>query len=352
MDPAAMGQYWTDTQQGMYVIKFMNIEMLLAQRALISSLNAAQCQDLVRELLAKIDAKRQSEVYGDMSRDSCLWVIARVLEEVKYAPFMNAIAADSYYHTFVDEGFPADDNMVQDILHQAQEYSGVSIVKETSLSQGIKYTSLEDWLHQHVDSTDPTDIALIKYNQAIEGYRNAHPEYSLRSDWGVDYSGELKILTDLGVEGLPGLLKEADKSNPFVIPAIIAINEICKTDISLISYFSLEEITLWKIAFNNETGVASDVVAKEVQTLKNNPSINDEINNQLAAVGIFALPSFYNEIVNKSNDQLIPYAGQVLPAAIMTKFDLQSGSNDKEKIISALKSCQSDISTILSLAAQ
>lgn len=327
--------------------------MLLAQRALISSLNAAQCQDLVRELLAKIDAKRQSEVYGNMSRDSCLWAIARVLEELKYVPFINAIAADSYYHSFVDEGFPADDNIVQDILHQAQEYSGVSAVKETGLSQGIKYISLEDWLHQHADSTDPTDIALIKYNQAIEVYRNVHPEYSLRSDWGVDYSGELKILTDLGVEGLPGLLKEADKSSPFVIPVIIAINEICKTDISLISYFSLEEITLWKIAFNNETGLASDVVAKAVQTLKNNPSINDdEINNQLAAVGIFALPCFYDEIVNKSNDQLIPYAGQVLPAAIMTKFDLQSGSNNKEKIISALKSCQSDISTILSLAAQ
>ena len=99
----------------------------------------AQCQDLVRELLAKIDAKRQSEVYGDMSRDSCLWVIARVLEEVKYAPFMNAVAADSYYHNFVDEGFPADDNMVQDILHQAQEYSGVSAAKETGLRHGIKY---------------------------------------------------------------------------------------------------------------------------------------------------------------------------------------------------------------------
>ena len=40
---------------------------------------------------------------------------------------------------------------------------------------------------------------------------------------------------------------------------------------------------------------------------------------------------FMNQIVNKSNDQLIPYAGQVLPAAIMTKFDLQSGSNNKRK---------------------
>jgi hypothetical protein len=48
----------------------------------------------------------------------------------------------------------------------------------------------------------------------------------------------------------------------------------------------------------------------------------------------------------------VPYAGLVIPAAAMTKFDLQSGSNDKDKVISALKSCQPEIAMIRTLAVQ
>jgi hypothetical protein len=84
----------------------------------------------VRELLVKTDAKRQSEIYGGLSQASSLWVIARVLEQVNYAPFMNAIAADSYYQGFVDKGSFADDSITQDIIKQAQGYLGLSVVTD------------------------------------------------------------------------------------------------------------------------------------------------------------------------------------------------------------------------------
>ena len=113
--------------------------------------------------------------------------------------------------------------------------------------------------------------------------------------------------TDLGVAGLPGLLREID--SPFCIPVIFAIEDICKTDINSPAHFSEEEVAAWKNAFNEKLENAKPLVAKAVETLKNNPSVNDEeINNQLADAGIFALPYFYDEILKNSNASLLIYA--------------------------------------------
>jgi hypothetical protein len=209
------------------------------------------------------------------------------------------------------------------------------------------YFSREDWVIQHKDSTDQTDIALIKYEQAIEAYANEHPEVGGRSDWGVDYSGELTILTDLGVAGLQGLVRETDVNNPFVVPVIIAIDEICKTDFSLIDTFSSEQVTNWKLAFNNESNNAKDIVAKVVETLNNNASVSDEeINNQLAEAGIFALPYFYDEVINKSNVILLKYAEIILPDAKLKEFNIVNGSQDFANYRKALADCADDISII------
>ena len=358
-DPGAIGQDWTDLQKGNYVFGFMYIETLLAQKAVISSFNEAQCLDLVRECLAKINAKHQSEMYGGMSQESCLWVITRVLEQVKYEPFVQTVAADRFYQDFVARGSYATDDVTADIYNEAEGYLNAAKVNyldpyiNNAPAAILKYISPEDWLNQHKDSNDPTDIALIKYYLGDRSISERASRISARSDWGVDYTGELNILTDLGVAGLPGLLKEADLNSPFVIPVIFAIDAICKTDICVIGNFSPEEIILWKLAFNEKLSVAKDTVAEVVQTLRNNVSVSDEeINKQLADAGIFALPYFYDEIVNKSNLQLIPYAGLVLPSATMAKFDLTSGSNEKDKVINVLKSCQSEIDTILSLVAR
>jgi hypothetical protein len=358
-DPATIGQEWTGIQKGYYVFSFIDMETLLAQKGVMSNFNEAQCQDLVRECLAKINAKHQSEMYGGMSQESCLWVITRVLEQVKYEPFVQTVAADRFYQDFVARGSYATDDVTADIYNEAEGYLNAAKVNyldpciNNAPAAILKHISPEDWLNQHKDSNDPTDIALIKYYLAIGAYRSAHPEISARSDWGIDYTGELNILTDLGVAGLPGLLKEADVNSPFVIPVIFAIDAICKTDFSFIDTFSPEQVYNWKLSFNNKLSVAKDIVAEVVQALRNNASVNDEeINNLLADAGIFALPYFYDEIVNKSNLKLIPYAGPVLPSATMAKFDLTSGSNEKDKVINALKSCQSEIDTILSLTAQ
>ena len=356
-DPTAIGKDWTDLQKGSYIFNLIDIETLLAQQAIIGNLGDAQYPDLVRECLVKINTERQSEMYGGMSKESCLWVITRVLQYVTYEPFIQKVAADRSYQEFVARGFYATDDIENDIYAQAEEYLALKGVKYTepmvidALAENLQYTSREEWINQHKYSTNSTDIALIKYNQAIATYMSKHPEVELRSDWGVDYTGELKILTDLGVEGLPGLLKEADLNSPFLVPVIFAIDDICKTDISLIDTFSPEQVIRWKVVLNDKLSIAKDIIADVVETLKNNPSVSDEeINNQLADAGIFALPYFYDEVISNSNVSLLKYADKILPDEKLKEFNIGSGSQDSAAYRKALESSIDDINIIKNLS--
>ena len=231
--------------------------------------------------------------------------------------------------------------------------SGPATMTTTEPNINQYYFSREDWIIQHKDSTDPTDIALIKYQQAIEAYTNEHPEVGSRSDWGVDYSGELTILTDLGVVGLPGLVRELNNVNsPMVVPVIFAFEAICKTDISFCDTFSPEEVTTWKNALNDESNNAKNIVANVVATLKNNPSVSDEeINNQLANAGIFALPYFYSEVINNSNVSLLKYADQIMPDELLKEFNIGNGSQDSAAYMKALESSIGDINIINNIKA-
>ncbi|MGA7845129.1 MAG: hypothetical protein WBQ62_04750 [Dehalococcoidales bacterium] len=224
------------------------------------------------------------------------------------------------------------------------------VVSNTS-AENIQVPSKEDWIVQHENSTNPTDIALIKYQQTIEAYDNAHPEVSLSSDWGVDNGGALSILTGLGVAGLPGLVAELnDVNNPFIVPLIFAIEAICKTDISFCDTFSPAEVTAWKNALNDESNNAKNIVANVVTTLKNNPSANaDDINNQLADAGIFSLPYVYNEVINNSNVSLLKYVAQIMPDELLQEFNIGVGAQDSGAYLKALENSGNDINIINSL---
>ena len=157
----------------------------------------------------------------------------------------------------------------------------------------------------------------------------------------------------MGVKGLPGLLKEADLNSPFLVPVIFAIDDIYKTDFSLIDTFSPEQVIRWKLVLNNKLNVAKDIIAKVVETLKNNPSVSDEeINNQLADAGIFALPYFYDEVISNSNSSLLKYADKILPDEKLKEFNIASGSQDYAAYRRALESSIDDINIIKNLSAK
>jgi hypothetical protein len=220
-----------------------------------------------------------------------------------------------------------------------------------SPTENATFYSRIDWVNDHKNTTDFVEMALIKYHQAIESYVNAHPEAGLRSDWGIDYNGEISILTDLGVAGLPGLLREVNANSPFRVPVIFAIEEICRTDIGNPGHFSEDEITAWNSAFDGKLSGAKNIVADIVEAIKSDSSVGDEeINDQLCEVGIFALPYFYDEVVNNSNTSLLKYADKILPIKKLEEFNI--GSTDQKDygiIHEALVSCSYDIEIIRSL---
>ena len=89
----------------------------------------------------------------------------------------------------------------------------------------------------------------------------------------------------------------------------------------------------------------------EISYLLNSTNSSDEeINNQLAEAGIFALPFFYDEVINKSNSYLLKYAPKILPNAKLKEFNIGSGSQDLADYRKALASCANDIKIINNLA--
>ena len=63
LDPAAIDEDWTLSQKGRYVCSIGDVEILLAQDAILSGLTETQHYDLVKEAAAKYQAKQQSEIY-------------------------------------------------------------------------------------------------------------------------------------------------------------------------------------------------------------------------------------------------------------------------------------------------
>jgi hypothetical protein len=231
--------------------------------------------------------------------------------------------------------------------------SGPATMTTTESAENLQVPSVADWVVQHKDSTDPTDIVLVKWEQVKVAYDNEHPELLARSDWGLNDGGAFSNLTDLGVAGLPGLVRELNNVNsPMVVPVISAFEAICKTDISFCGTFSPEEVTTWKNALNDESNNAKNIVANVVATLKNNPSVSDEeINNQLTNAGIFALPYFYSEVINNSNVSLLKYADQIMPDELLKEFNIGNGSQDSAAYMKALESSIGDINIINNIKA-
>ena len=119
LDPMAVNSDWTDLQKGQYEFRILDVEMLLAQTPVVAGLSIQDCQSLVREAIMKYDAGPQDDI---IFHESCLWMVARVLDKVKYAPFVEKMSSDIDYRNFVAEGPFGMDSVLKDIYNQAQGY--------------------------------------------------------------------------------------------------------------------------------------------------------------------------------------------------------------------------------------
>jgi hypothetical protein len=70
MDPAAIDPEWKPVQKGAYAWKFIVIEMLLAQRAILVNMTADERRDLLDQAKIKSQVKRKYSFYDALSQES------------------------------------------------------------------------------------------------------------------------------------------------------------------------------------------------------------------------------------------------------------------------------------------
>ena len=78
MDPAGIQEKGTSLQRGQYAIEFQHVEMLLAQRGVLSSMTVAERRDLLAECLEKSRSK-EPPGYGVVDVAYTAWVMGRIL---------------------------------------------------------------------------------------------------------------------------------------------------------------------------------------------------------------------------------------------------------------------------------
>jgi len=178
----------------------------------------------------------------------------------------------------------------------------------------------------------------VNWHKAIQEFKSSDTYWPLRSDWILDENGSFNYITSLGVEKLPEIIEYVNQTNPFYVPALFAVNDICEINI----YFT--SIEQWKEDFSNNKVKATTEIIK----LANNPKLSDnQINEIIKQYGILSLPEIYNQVINNSNDWLLDYIYYALPNEI--KKNITADTKEHEIQLSTLKDCGKYINIIKSL---
>lgn len=123
MKPQALDAQWSLVEKGNYSFKIMAIEILLAQDNVLASLDIASRKTLLKIANEKLEAKKTNqEVYGTFSYTSTGWIMARILRDSNYAPFMNSLTQQEKHKVFVEQGFAFDNATVDDVVNHTQKF--------------------------------------------------------------------------------------------------------------------------------------------------------------------------------------------------------------------------------------
>ncbi len=123
MDPGAFDHNWTLIKKGEYASKIYNIEILLAQDAIITSLNKNDRILLMRNSLQKVQTKSEyPEVFGILSFNNIALIIGRILVKENYQPLVQRISESEKLKEFLEKAFLSDSELINEILHHADQY--------------------------------------------------------------------------------------------------------------------------------------------------------------------------------------------------------------------------------------
>jgi hypothetical protein len=135
MDPVAIDEHWTLLQKGEYALQFTNIEMLIAQEAILSKLTQAQRRALLAEALRKIHAQQsKADMYGVTVREYPALVLGRILQKDGPEAFREKIERDAELMQFLSEGTAGSSRILDSVVLEASSY-------RSSIAPGLPQTS-------------------------------------------------------------------------------------------------------------------------------------------------------------------------------------------------------------------
>ncbi len=121
IDPEGYDGNWSLEQKGNYAFQLIYIESLLAQQAILSSLQYADLISLLRESIQKFQSKQKHpEVYGSLSQTSVTFVIARTMKQLNENQFEKSIAQNDNFKKFIENPLFLDKEVLYEILNNAE----------------------------------------------------------------------------------------------------------------------------------------------------------------------------------------------------------------------------------------
>lgn len=123
MDGRNLNPAWSAVEKGKYSFQLMAIEVLLAQDDVLATLSNTHKKELLKISVENLKRKKANpEVYGSFSFTSTGWMMARILRNSNFQPFMESYQLREHYKQFVNEGLALDTSLVEDVNNQAQVF--------------------------------------------------------------------------------------------------------------------------------------------------------------------------------------------------------------------------------------
>lgn len=124
LDITIVNEEWEPLARSEFVLGTVAyIEIILAQDEIISKMTDDEKRDLIAEALVKSAQKSQhSDVYGAIEQMYTTWIIARVLYQENYAPFMQKVEESEDLQYFLDGGTSICFDVSDEIISAAQEF--------------------------------------------------------------------------------------------------------------------------------------------------------------------------------------------------------------------------------------
>lgn len=124
MDPSSYANEWASVKKGRFIFDFLYIEMLLAQKEVLASLNATSKKTLAIECLKKYDTKlKEKDLFGLVGLGHTAFIMSNLLNSENDKGFQSTAETDEKVKVFRETALTADFETLTKIKDLTTEFS-------------------------------------------------------------------------------------------------------------------------------------------------------------------------------------------------------------------------------------